>query len=207
MNHEKDTPKGDSKRLISAGVLAAFAASLCCITPALALLSGVSGLASAFSWMEPARPWLIAVSVGMLAFAWYQKLKPRPTAGIECACEAEQKPPFLQSKAFLGIVTVLAALMMAFPWYGHLFYPESRADRVVIPSDRVENITYEIEGMTCVACESHIRHAASSMAGVVGVTADYRTGKAVVRFDRGRTDAEAIRRTIDATGYKVKDSR
>ena len=44
------------KKLIGAGLLTAFAASLCCITPVLALVAGTSGLASSFSWLEPARP-------------------------------------------------------------------------------------------------------------------------------------------------------
>ena len=197
-------PKAD-KKLMGVGVLSAFAASLCCITPVLAFLSGASGLASAFSWMEPARPWLIALSVGLLGFAWYQKLKPRTAAEIQCACEDERKPPFLQSKAFLGIVTVLAALMMAFPWYGSLVYPENQTNTVIVPADQVETVSYRVEGMTCPRCEEHVRHGASGVKGVIDVTADYRTGKAVVRFDRGQTNDEAIRRAIDATGYKVKD--
>jgi mercuric ion transport protein len=59
-----------------AGLLTAVAASLCCITPVLALLGGASGLASSFSWMEPFRPFLIGLTVLVFAFAWYQKLKP-----------------------------------------------------------------------------------------------------------------------------------
>jgi mercuric ion transport protein len=41
------------KKLIGAGLLTAIAASLCCITPVLALIAGTSGLASTFSWLEP----------------------------------------------------------------------------------------------------------------------------------------------------------
>ncbi len=193
------------KKLIGAGVLSAFAASLCCITPVLAFLSGATGLASTFSWMEPARPWLIALSVGILGFAWYQKLKPRTAAEIQCACEEDRKTPFLQTKTFLGIVTVLAALMMAFPWYGSLIYPEDQTKTVIVPADQVDTATYQVAGMTCPSCEEHVRYGVAGVDGVIDVTADYRTGKAVVRFDRGRTDIEAIRRAIDATGYKVKD--
>lgn len=193
------------KKLIGAGVLSAFAASLCCITPVLAFLSGATGLASAFSWMEPARPWLISLSVGILGFAWYQKLKPRTTAEIQCACEEDRKTPFLQTRTFLGIVTVLAALMMAFPWYGSLVYPEDQTKTVIVPAEQVETATYQVTGMTCPSCEEHVRHGVSGVDGVIDVSADYATGKTMVRFDRGRTDTEAIRRAIDATGYKVKN--
>ena len=62
------------KKLIGAGLLTAFAASLCCITPVLALVAGTSGLASSFSWLEPARPYFIGLTILVLGFAWYQML-------------------------------------------------------------------------------------------------------------------------------------
>ena len=64
------------KKLIGAGLLTAIAASLCCITPVLALVAGTSGLASTFSWLEPFRPYFIGLTILVLGFAWYQKLKP-----------------------------------------------------------------------------------------------------------------------------------
>lgn len=66
----------NQKRLLSAGILTAIAASLCCITPVLALLVGTSGIASSFSWMEPFRPYLIGFTILVIGYAWYQKLKP-----------------------------------------------------------------------------------------------------------------------------------
>jgi len=68
--------KTDNK-LIGAGLLTAIAASLCCITPVLALIAGTSGLASTFSWLEPFRPYFIGLTILVLGFAWYQKLLPK----------------------------------------------------------------------------------------------------------------------------------
>ena len=76
-------------------ILTAIAASLCCITPVLAFVAGLGGMASAFSWLEPFRPYLIVLTVSVLAFAWYQKLKPRKD--IDCDCD-DEKAPFLQTK-------------------------------------------------------------------------------------------------------------
>ena len=98
-----------------AGLLTAVAASLCCVTPVLALLGGASGLASSFSWIEPFRPYLIGLTVLAFAFAWYQKLKQQKQ--VDCDCEADNKKSFWQSKSFLGIATVVAALLIAFPYY------------------------------------------------------------------------------------------
>lgn len=49
------------KHTLSGGL--AIAASLCCIIPLLAFVAGVSGMASAFSWIVPIRPYLIAFTV------------------------------------------------------------------------------------------------------------------------------------------------
>ena len=81
-----------NKKLAGAGLVTAIAASLCCITPVLALIAGTSGIASTFSWLEPFRPYLIGLTVLVLGFAWYQKLKPQLQEEIECACEDDDLP-------------------------------------------------------------------------------------------------------------------
>ncbi|WP_441347592.1 mercuric transporter MerT family protein [Sphingobacterium sp. 1.A.4] len=83
------------KKLIGTGLLTAIAASLCCITPVLAIIAGTSGLASAFSWLEPFRPYFIGLTILVLGFAWYQKLKPQKR--IDCNCEITEKPNFMQT--------------------------------------------------------------------------------------------------------------
>lgn len=138
-----------NNKLVGAGVLSAVAASLCCITPVLALISGASGVASTFSWMEPARPYLIGITILVLGFAWYQKLKTRKAEEIQCDCEEDEKKPFLQTKTFLEIVTVFAFLMMAFPYYGHIFYPKANKEVVVISSDNIQEVKFNVSGMTC----------------------------------------------------------
>lgn len=195
-----------TNRLVGAGVLSAVAASLCCITPVLALISGASGVASTFSWLEPARPYLIGITVLVLAFAWYQKLKPRTAEEIQCACEEDEKPPFMQTKKFLGIVTVFAFLMMAFPYYGHIFYPKANKEVVVISSENIQNIQevkFNVSGMTCASCEEHIKHAVNQLPGIVSVSANSEEGIANVKFDNSKVDKATIIKAIDETGYKV----
>ena len=103
------------KKLLGTSVFAAIAASLCCITPILALIAGTSGMASTFSWMEPFRPYLMALTIIILGVAWYQKLKPIKQK-IDCECD-EEKPKFINSKQFLFLITFFAGLMLAFPYY------------------------------------------------------------------------------------------
>ncbi|MDZ7878781.1 MAG: mercuric transport protein MerTP [Saprospiraceae bacterium] len=126
------------------GILTAFASSLCCIMPVLAIVAGTSGLASTFSWLEPARPFFIGATVLVLGFAWYQQLKPKPID--DCGCPVEQKKPFMQTKTFLSGITIVSALLLSFPSYAHVFFPKSESQTVVNTSAAVEKVEFKIEG-------------------------------------------------------------
>jgi mercuric ion transport protein len=188
-----------------AGVLAAVAASLCCITPVLALLAGTSGMASTFSWMEPFRPYLIGLTVVVLGFAWYQKLKPQKATDIDCDCEEDGRVPFMQSKTFLGIVTVFAAVMLAFPKYAQIFYPDNSKEVTVLSQSDIQTVTFEIDGMTCTGCEEHVKHAVNELEGIVDAAASFTDGGATIKFDATKVSIEEVKKAIDATGYKVTD--
>jgi copper chaperone CopZ len=192
-----------NKALIGTGVLTAIAASLCCITPVLAVVAGSSGIASSFSWMEPARPYLIGFTVLVLGFAWYQKLKPRTAEEIECDCEEDEKPSFWQSRKFLGIVTVFAALMLTFPYYSSIFFPDNSKEVVVVNQFDIQTVELDVEGMTCEACDNHVAYAVQEVDGVLEAKADHKTGKAEVKFDKTKTNMEEIIESIDATSYQV----
>lgn len=184
-------------------LVAAFIASLCCITPVLALISGATGIVAAFSWMEPFRPVLIGLTVLVLAFAWYQKLKSRTVTDITCDCETD-KPSFWQSKSFLGIVTVLAILLMAFPSYSSIFFPKIEKKEVVyIDKPAVRTVKLHIEGMDCEACGSTINLALSKVPGVITFETTFKDATSTVAFNSEKARLDAIVSAVNATGYKV----
>ena len=188
-----------------AGVLTAIAASLCCITPVIALLAGSSSIAANFSWIEPARPYLIGLSIVVLAFAWYMKLKPVKTKDMDCNCETTKKASFLQSKTFLGIVTVFAILMMAFPSYAKIFYPNPKVQAVTVAVlDNKQQVKFTIQGMTCAGCEEHVNNELSKVNGVLSYKTSYATRSSLVTFDKTKVDEKTIEVAINKTGYKVK---
>ncbi|GAC1439084.1 MAG: hypothetical protein NVSMB63_03930 [Sediminibacterium sp.] len=198
------TSKSDSKAWI-AGILTATAASLCCITPVLALMSGASGIASAFSWMEPYRPYLISFTIAVLGFAWYQKLKPKKTA-MDCVCEEDQ-PSFWQSKTFLGIITVLALLLMAFPSYSKIFFPKTEVRQVIVADkDSIRQVKFNIRGMDCEACSQTINLALSKVTGVLEYNTQFKEGYSIVKFDNSKTSKKAMEDAINTTGYTVSGS-
>jgi len=189
------------KKLIGAGLLTAIASSLCCITPVLALISGTSGIASTFSWLEPFRPYLIGFTILVLGFAWYQKLKPKKE--IDCDCETDEKPSFIQSKLFLGIVTIFAIVMTAFPYYSSVFYPKSEKVIIVVDKANIQAVSLEIKGMTCSSCEEHINHSVNQLNGIVKVKSSYENRNAEIEFDNSKTTIEEIKKAVNTTGYTV----
>lgn len=192
-------------KLIGAGLLTAIAASLCCITPVLALIAGTSGLASTFSWLELFRPYFIGLTILVLGFAWYQKFKPKKE--IDCNCETDEKPKFIQSKKFLGIVTVFASLMLAFPYYAHIFYPKTEKQVIVVDKSNIQTVEFSIKGMTCTGCEEHVKHEVNKLLGILKSTASYENGNAIVEFDNSKTSITEIETAINGTGYSVTDKK
>ena len=196
--------KTDNK-LIGTGIFTAIAASLCCITPILALIAGTSGLASTFSWLETFRPYFIGLTILVLGFAWYQKLKPKKQ--IDCNCDTEEKPKSIQSKMFLGIVTVFAIVMLAFPYYSSIFYPKTEKQIIVVDKSNVQKAEFTISGMTCTSCEANVNHEVNKLTGIINSTTSYDNGKTVVAFDNSKTNIAEIEKAINSTGYSVTDKK
>ncbi len=184
------------------GIFAAIAASLCCITPVLAFIGGAGGLASSFSWIEPYRPYLIVATVLIFVFAWYQKLKPQKQ--VDCNCETDNKKSFWQSKLYLGIVTAIAALLLAFPYYAKVFYPKPQHTKViVVDKSNIHTVQLNISAMDCEGCTAHINSELSKVNGVIEVSTSYKNANAIVKFDNSKISVDSIANKVNTIGYKV----
>ncbi len=193
-----------SGKFVSAGLLSAIAASLCCITPVLALIAGSSGIAASFSWIEPARPYLITVAIAALGFAWYQKLKPQPPD--ECGCAADEKPKFIQTKTFLSIVTIFATIMIAFPYYSKIFFPQNEKQVVIVDKTNIQTAEFKITGMSCSSCEEEVKHEVYKLNGIMQADISYEKANAEIQFDNTKTNITEIKNAINSTGYTVTKS-
>ncbi|GAB3878969.1 hypothetical protein GCM10028824_41590 [Hymenobacter segetis] len=202
-----NAPVQPSKSLFGAGLLAALAASLCCITPLLAVVGGLGGAASAFAWLEPYRLYLVALTVGVLGFAWYRQLRPAPVAA-DC-CAVPTKSSIMQSTGFLASVTVLAVLLLAFPYYGAKLYPTTKPTvQVVSPPGGApiwQTRTYRIQGMTCEACAHHVEQAVQQVPGVQSVAVSYDQATAQVRYNSAQAQPAQVESAINGTGYHVQN--
>ena len=175
--------------------------SLCCTVPLLAFVVGATGMAGSLTWLEPLRPYTIALTIGALGWAWYQQVNPQKTT--ECACE-NKKTAFWQTKAFLGVVTGIALLLLAFPSYSNWFYQDKNQAVGQAARTDTQQVAYvTIKGMTCAGCEQHVKSEVTKLKGVAAATVSYPQGQAVVRFDPKQTSVAAIRKAVSVTGYQV----
>ncbi len=196
-----------SGTVIGTTLLSAIAASLCCITPVIALIAGSSSIAANFSWIEPARPYLITLSVVVLAFAWYLKLNSVKTNNNDCNCEVTKKPSFWQSNAFLGIITVVSGLLIAFPSYAKIFYLKPQQTKIIaVDKNNIQQVVFNIKGMTCEGCTEHVNNELSKVDGVIEYKTSYKQASSIVKFDNTKTNIPEIEKAINSTGYKVIQS-
>jgi len=196
-----------SKALTGIGIFAAAAASLCCITPLLALLAGASGAASSLSWLEAARPYLIGFALAALAFAWYRSLsnKQNTVCGPDGACVVEKKS-FLDSRTFLIIITITAIALISFPYYAKVFHPKPKVQAATVATvDNKQQVKFTIQGMTCEGCEEHVNNELSKVDGVMTYKTSYASKSSLVTFDKSKVDVKTVEAAINKTGYTVKD--
>lgn len=170
------------------------------------MLAGIGGIAASFSWMEPFRSYLIVLTIGVLGFAWYQKLKPKTNEQIECACDKDEKASFWQSKMFLSIVTLFAIVMLAFPSYSHIFYPDTEFAKA---EESIQTIKYEfsIAGMTCTGCEEHVKQEVAKLEGLSILQVSHAKGNAIISFDQSKINVDSVAATINSNGYQVQSKK
>ena len=196
-----------SKAVTGVGIVAAIAASLCCITPVLTLLAGASGAASSLSWLEPARPFLIGLAIATLGFAWYRSLssKANTVCGSDGTCTVEKKS-FFASRTFLIITTVAAIGLIAFPYYAQIFYPKPQKQNiVVVESNNISTASFAIKGMTCKGCETEVNNELYKVSGVIDAQTFYDKGTSIVKYDKSKATVDQLKNAIVQTGYKVTD--
>jgi mercuric ion transport protein len=180
-------------------LIAAFAASLCCITPIVALLGGIGGIASSFSWIEPARPYLVGFTVLIFAFAWYQQFNKKAQTNDCC----DVKPvSFWQSKKFLLIVTVLSAMLITFPYYSSALYGAPKQSSVItMRKSNLKWVQFSVGGMGCADCTKHIDGVLSKVTGVVKVSTSFEKAQTSVTYDPKKTSADSLKNKINQIGY------
>lgn len=198
-----NAPHRTERSTVWVSVVAALAASACCITPILAAVAGVGSLAGSLHWLAPARPYLLGLTALALGYAWYTKLRPAPAD--DCACEVPAKPRFYQRTGFLVAITLFAVATSAFPLYSGIF-AQAPPPATVSEQTPLQRIVINVKGMTCEGCEQHVSGALRKVPGVASAEASHARASATVTYDPTRTNIEQLMAAIDSTGYTALGS-
>jgi len=192
------------KAQILLSIFTAASASLCCITPVLAIVAGTSSLATSFTWLDPLRPYFISATVLVLGITWYNVLK--PAKKDDCACEPE-RTSFFKSKGFLSIVTIFSLSLITFPSYSKFLFQNGEPHAALQDQSRNKKIELTVTGMTCSSCELHVESEVKKLPGVSVVKASYDKKSTTVEYDESKVDVDKIIASINSTGYKVEQSK
>ena len=194
-------------KLTAAGsVIAAVAASICCIGPLAALTLGAGSLAAA-SGLEKWRPLFLGVTFVLLGVAWYLTYR-RPkaeacTGGTACAA----RPGAKGGKAVLWVATALTVALAALPLYAgpvaRLLHPEG-AGPALSAGENAATLRVNIPGMDCAACAVNIQRTLRKVEGVSRAEVVFKTKEAVIDYDPARISPEKIVAVIDETGFKAE---
>lgn len=197
---------------VGGAVFAAFASSLCCVLPLIAVAFGLSafGAASAF---DALRPYLLSLAFGALAYSFYRVYfrREKCAEGETCAT----KPVNKVNQIFLWAAAAVIVAFALAPYYtGYL--AEAVANPQQPPTDAVMPVAVEtesqanktaviaVEGMTCAGCEPHINETLKALNGVVSSEASYRNKNVKVVYNPKQIGLEQIKKAINEIGYKAK---
>ncbi len=190
---------------VAGSVVAAIAASSCCIGPLVALVLGVGG-AAATSGMQKWRPVFLGVTFVLLGVAWYltyRKPKADACGGAACAGRRSAKT----AKVILWVGTILAVAVAAVPLYAgavaRLVHGKSAAAAPAAGAN-VASLTVRIPEMDCPACAVNIERALLKVEGIVRAEIVFKTKQVVIAYDPARIAPEKVISAVDETGFKAE---
>lgn len=202
MNREQTT--------LSASVLAAITASLCCIGPLAATLLGIGSFGAA-AVFEAWRPYLLGVTFALLAAAFYFTYRQREVACADGTCQVSNAPRW--NKVLLWIATGVVILFAGFPYYsGSLLAalnrnPNQKAEQSASPSVPAPPLTrarLTVSGMTCGGCAARLETALAEIPGMTSAKVSYEKGEAIVEYDATRVTTEQLKETVTKVGFKAE---
>jgi mercuric ion transport protein len=194
-----------SKTILAGSILTSVASSLCCIGPVLAILFGLGAFAGA-SRIEALRPYLLGLTGLLIIAAFYLTYRKGNAQCVDGRCA-----PSRRSKTMLWVITIIALVTAAFPYYsGAILKAQSQngkaAESSTDDADKT-TATIKVSGMTCDGCAVQIQRMLIKVPGVKSADVSFKKGQAVVNFDPNVTRVEAIRAAIEESGYTTGESK
>ena len=94
-------------------------------------------------------------------------------------------------------------LQSTFPYYSGVFFPDTKKEVIIVKQENLETRTFDIEGMTCEACNYTVINVANEVDGVISSVASYETGKATITFDKSKTTEKEVVESINLSSINI----
>ena len=197
----------ENKSLTVVSVITAGLASLCCIGPLVAVGLGLGAFGAA-AFFESVRPYLLAVTAGLLGAAFYLTYRKKPEENCaDGVCAAAPKKP---QKLALWIATVVALPLAAFPYYSGALGGEagsnSRSQGTALAAKLASAdgtaVLFDVEGMTCAGCAATLEAALQKEPGVREVDVSLENKTARMRYDREQVSLDRLLSVMRESGFE-----
>lgn len=205
MNDANENNKTEG--LLGGVVVAAVAASLCCIIPLLFAGAGVTAIVMADKFAV-LRPYMLVVTGLLLLAGFYFAYRP---VKLDCEPGAACGTPDSRKRARLGLwlATGFAGLLVSFPyWSGALIRSvankaaPSEISTATIPTSKT---TLRLSGMICEGCAAMIENDLLAESGVRSARVHFSESLAEIEYEPGKVSLQQLRRVIERAGYRVVD--
>ena len=204
MKFKKYNAQTKTKRGLSAAILAAIAASVCCVGPLVLLALGVGGAwVGSLTALEPFRPYFMAITFLLLGYAFYRIYR-KPKAeecepGSYCANPKSDKI----NKISLWTVTLLILILFSVPYVAGVSVTNrnSSTQSAIFSAKDIARVTLDVPGMNCPACPFTVQKSLKNLKGVLQAEASLEQKKAVVLFDPTKVSIEEMIRATTNAGY------
>lgn len=208
INYRSSPVEPDSagrKWLLGASATTAVMASLCCILPIVAAVTGL-GLLGVAAKFEQWRPYLLGVT-GLLLLAGsvvaYRDYKKACAPGSLCATKPVNRWNFIA----LAMVAASVGGLAAFPRYSGVVAEAMLGAPVpashTFGSAVLSKIAFRIPDMDCPACAAILSNRLRKMPGVAEARLDVENRKVIVTFDAAAQSVAEIKKVISDAGFHI----
>ncbi len=199
--------KKKTRFALTGALVAAVTASLCCILPLIAAVLGFTGFAAS-AFFEHWRPYLLAVTFGLLAVGFYLAYR-RPREACEVGSVCERTPMGRWNRAALWLVAVFVVVLAAFPFYaGWAARAVTKTKQPAgLPAESSQaHAVLKIDGMVCDSCAALLEKKLSQISGVRRAEVTFEKKQAILDYDPRRVDPSRFVKSITEAGYRVAGS-
>lgn len=184
---------------IGAALLAALAASSCCLGPVILAALGLGG-AGLFAGIAAYRPYMLAVTALFLGVGFYLSYRrPKAVEGDECGCDVPKTRRM--PRMFLWMATIITTLVAVSPYV--LAKVSASGAHAVSSSSVAATATIKVEGIDCEACAAPIRKALAGAGGFNDLKLDVPSKIVTVTYEPGPGRPDVYVKAIDDLGYEA----